>query len=41
MLIVLMDATSAQHLKEWGYRRDTAPNLGKLAREGVFFLNAH
>jgi len=41
VLIVLLDATSAQHLKDWGYRRDTAPNLSKFADEGVAFLNAH
>lgn len=41
VLIVLLDATSAQHLKDWGYDRNTAPNLSKLAREGVIFLNAH
>lgn len=41
VLIVVLDATSARHLKDWGYRRDTAPNLSRLAREGVAFLNAH
>jgi len=41
LLIVLMDATAATHLHEWGYRRDPAPNLGKLGKEGVLFLNAH
>ncbi len=41
VLIVLLDATSAHHLHEWGYRRDPAPNLGKLAKRGMVFLNAH
>ncbi len=41
ILIVLLDAASAKHFSEWGYARDTAPNLRKLAREGTLFLNAH
>jgi arylsulfatase A-like enzyme len=36
-----LDAASAKHFHDWGYRRDTAPNLRKLAREGALFLNAH
>ncbi len=41
VLIVLLDATSAKHLQEWGYHRDPAPNLRKLAKQGMVFLNAH
>lgn len=41
VLIVLMDATVATHMKPWGYERDPAPNFQKIARGGMLFTNAH
>lgn len=38
---IVLDALRADHLGAYGYHRDTSPNIDRLAREGVTFLNAH
>lgn len=39
ILLVTIDALRADHLSCYGYKRITSPNIDKLAKEGVCFLN--
>jgi arylsulfatase A-like enzyme len=40
VLIVVVDALRADHLSAYGYRRETSPNIDRLARDGVLYENA-
>jgi arylsulfatase A-like enzyme len=40
VVLYLVDALRADHLPIYGYPRDTAPNLGRLAADGVVFDQA-
>jgi arylsulfatase A-like enzyme len=40
VILVVMDTTRADHLSAFGYRRDTTPNLKKLAADGVLYSEA-
>ena len=40
VLLISIDTCRADHLKCYGYSRDTSPHLDQLAREGVLFENA-
>lgn len=40
VLLVIIDTLRADHCSTYGYFRDTTPNLGRLAREGLLFQNA-
>jgi arylsulfatase A-like enzyme len=40
VILVLADTLRRDHLKPWGYARDTAPFLGRLASEGALFEDA-
>jgi len=40
VLLISLDALRADHLGCYGYHRQTSPNIDKLARNGVLFLNA-
>ena len=40
-MLVVIDTLRADHLPFYGYHRATAPNLGRLAREGILFRRAH
>jgi arylsulfatase A-like enzyme len=40
ILLILLDATRADHLSCYGYRRKTTPNLDRIAAEGVLYENA-
>ena len=40
LLLISLDSCRADHLKCYGYDRDTSPHLDRLAREGVLFENA-
>jgi len=40
LLLISLDSCRADHLKCYGYNRDTSPHLDQLAREGVLFENA-
>jgi len=37
LLMISIDSLRADHLASYGYHRETAPNLARLAREGVVF----
>ena len=37
VLLVTIDTTRADHLGMYGYKRDTSPNLDKLAKDGTVF----
>jgi arylsulfatase A-like enzyme len=39
VLIVVIDAARADHLRCYGYPRDTTPNIDRLASESVVFTN--
>jgi len=39
LLIISIDTLRADHLKCYGYDRDTSPHLDQLAKEGVLFEN--
>ncbi len=41
MLVVSIDTLRADHLAVYGYERETAPSLTRLAREGARFENAY
>lgn len=41
ILIILVDALRYDHLGCYGYKRDTSPNIDKLAQEGIIFENAY
>ncbi len=40
VLMVVVDTLRADHLRTWGYTRDTAPFMDALAKEGVCFKRA-
>lgn len=40
VILITIDALRADHLKSYGYHRNTAPNLEKLTEEGTIFSNA-
>ncbi len=40
VILIVSDATRADHLHCYGYDKETTPNLDELAREGVLFNNA-
>src|SRR5262245_38827074 len=40
VVLVTLDTLRADHLQSYGYARDTAPFLARLAEEGVLFENA-
>lgn len=40
VFLILVDTLRADHLKTYGYGRDTSPNIDKLASEGILFENA-
>ena len=40
VLLVVLDTVRADHLSLHGYRRDTSPNLSRLARRGITFKQA-
>ena len=39
LLVISIDTLRADHLKCYGYNRDTLPHLDQLAREGILFEN--
>lgn len=39
VLLITIDSLRADHLGCYGYQRNTSPNIDKLAKEGVLFLN--
>jgi arylsulfatase A-like enzyme len=40
VFLITIDALRPDHLKSYGYHRDTAPNLEKFAQNGTTFLDA-
>ncbi len=40
VILITLDTVRADHLPSYGYRRDTAPNLSRLAERSTLFLNA-
>lgn len=40
IVLITIDALRADHLSCYGYKRQTTPNIDKLAKEGVLFLQA-
>jgi len=41
ILLITIDTLRADHVGYYGYRRNTTPNLDKLARSSAVFLNAY
>lgn len=41
ILLIVMDATRADHLSCYGYHRKTTPYIDNLAKEGVIYENAY
>lgn len=41
VILISLDTTRADHLGVYGYERETAPNLSRLAGEGVVFEQAY
>ncbi|MGP0068546.1 MAG: sulfatase-like hydrolase/transferase [Isosphaeraceae bacterium] len=41
ILLIVLDTVRADHLRVYGYDRDTTPNLARLASRGVRFDRAH
>lgn len=41
ILLVTLDTTRVDHVGAYGYERDTTPNLGRLAAEGVTYTRAY
>ena len=41
LLLITIDTLRADRLPFYGYNRDTAPFLGKLAEQGIVFTNAY
>ena len=39
ILLIVVDSLRSDHLGVNGYKRDTSPNIDKLARQGIFFPN--
>jgi arylsulfatase A-like enzyme len=40
VILITIDALRPDHLGCYGYRRDTSPNIDKLAKEGILFTQA-
>ncbi len=40
LILVSIDTLRADHLSCYGYKRDTSPNIDRLAKDGVLFKNA-
>ena len=40
VVLITIDTLRADHLGAYGYKRDTSPNIDKLAQDGVLFENA-
>ncbi len=40
IIIIVIDALRPDHLGCYGYKRNTSPNIDKLAREGIKFTQA-
>lgn len=40
IILIVIDALRADHLGCYGYKRNTSPNIDKLAKEGVMFTQA-
>jgi arylsulfatase A-like enzyme len=40
VVFITIDSLRADHLSCYGYKRDTSPNIDKLAKEGVIFTQA-
>lgn len=41
VVLLTLDSINVRHLSAYGYGRNTTPNIGRLAREGVLFLRAY
>ena len=41
VILISLDALRADHLKCYGYSRNTSPNIDRLAKEGIIFKNAY
>ena len=41
ILLIVVDSLRPDHLKSYGYHRDTSPNIDKIAEEGTTFLNTY
>jgi arylsulfatase A-like enzyme len=39
VILISLDTLRADHLNSYGYKRETAPNMAKLAEEGALFTN--
>ena len=39
VILIVSDATRADHLGVYGYNKNTSPNIDKFARDGVLFLD--
>ena len=40
LLFIMIDAVRPDHLSCYGYKRDTSPNIDKIAHQGVIFSQA-
>ncbi|HMD79824.1 MAG TPA: sulfatase-like hydrolase/transferase, partial [Anaerolineales bacterium] len=40
VIFISIDSLRADHLRSYGYSRNTSPNIDQLAGEGVLFSNA-
>jgi len=40
ILLIVVDTLRADHLASYGYKRETSPNLDRLAEQGVVFESA-
>lgn len=40
VIVVLIDALRYDHLGCYGYKRDTSPNIDRLSKESLVFMNA-
>jgi arylsulfatase A-like enzyme len=40
VVLIVLDAVRADHLTSWGYERDTAPTLARLAGRATLYTNA-
>ena len=41
ILIIVFDAFSARHISTYGYKRETTPNLSRLAERAIVYHNHH
>jgi len=41
ILVIIIDSLRPDHLRKYGYFRDTSPNIDKFAEEGTSFLNTY